>query len=258
MRRPITYLNVALLLLAVWLAANIRVSWGRNHTRYALFAASTTGGSRAAEARAVASGATPAPAPAGYTEVVTQNLFSSDRNNEQPASKAQKKPPPPVPVVIGTVSLASGLVALMADREQAARGTFRRVKVGDEIGGYRVVQIAEHKVVIEFEGQKTTIDVYESAELVRDAAGVAPAPSAPAVVPQVVTAVSAGTGTESPGPQTVPNTPASETAKPGTSIPTGDPYYTITIEGNRRKHTRITPFGNQVWYDEIKPAPKPQ
>jgi len=257
MRKPITYLNVALLLLSVWLAANIRVNWGRNHTRYALFAASTTGGSRAAEARAVASGATPAPA--GYTDVVTQNLFSSDRNNEQPASKAQKKPPPPVPVVIGTVSLASGLVALMADREQAARGTFRRVKVGDEIGGYRVVQIAEHKVVIEFEGQKTTIDVYESAELVRAAAGVAqPAPSAAESAPQVVTAVSTGVAAESAGPQAVANAPASEAAKPGTSIPTGDPYYTITIEGNRRKHTRITPFGNQVWYDEIKPAPKPQ
>ena len=192
MRKPMTYLNLALLALAVWLAAGISATWRRNHARYGQFA-TPAATSQPAVFKAGITGDVPATVPASYSELLTHNLFSPDRNNNQ-ALASVSNGRPPVPLVIGTVNLGGGPVALMAESRQAAQGTFRRLRVGGEIGGYRVAEIAEHQVVIEFEGQKTTIDVYESAENVRQAAGrsaVQPAKPAGPAAKQVLTAVPA-------------------------------------------------------------------
>ncbi len=260
MRKPITYVNVALLILAVWMAFGIRATWRQNHARYRLLAAPSAppsqGGTSASGAE---TGAAPF-APVNYSELVTQSLFSPDRNNEQPVTKVEKKPPPPVPYVIGTLNLGGGMVALMADQKQASQGVFRRYKKGDEIGGYRVVDIAEHQVVIEFEGQKTTMDVYESAESARGSAGAAyQAPSttaAPAAGPQVVNAVPAGGTTASSEAAGTPASGSGPAAAPANVNPLGQA--TFTVEGNRKKYTRGTPWGVQTWYEELPPAPRPQ
>lgn len=261
MRKPITYLNVTLLLVAVWVAASIRTTWRRNHARYAVFAASSATAPRAGVAGASGAQAGSQPlSPPSYSELVTQNLFSPDRNNEQPVWNV--KQPPALPIVIGTVNLSDGVVALMAEQKHAGRGTFRRLKVGEEIGGYRVAEIAEHKVVIEFAGQKTTIDVYESAESVRAAAAViSGSPTGPAgTSSQVMTAVpAAGTApSETAGPGATPPDSGAAAGAPATVHSTSDPFLTYTVEGNRKKFSRVTPFGVQTWYEEIRPAPKPQ
>ena len=148
--------------------------------------------------------------------------------------------------------MGSGLVALMAEQKSAGPGAFRRFRVGDLIGGYRVVEIAEHKVVIEFDGEKKTIDVYESAESVMPPGLTSgyPTTQAPvATTPQVHTAVPAAS-TPQPGqpPAALPS---------GQVFTTSDRWVTYTIEGNRRKYSRQTPFGPQVWYEDNPPAPRP-
>ena len=258
MRKPITYLNLVLLALAVWLAAFIHDTWRSNHARYGEFTAVPAASSADVFAAGTAE-AGPATGPAGYSDLFIHNLFSPDRNNEQPLANVSKTRPP-LPLMIGTVNLGSGPVALMAEARQAAQGTFRRLKVGDEIAGYRVVKIAEHQVVIEFEGQKTTIDVYESAENVRQAAGraaVRPAKTAATAARQVLTAVPAAPAAASSGPA---GSPAAATtapaATPATRHSTGNRYLTFTIEGNRKRYERVTPFGVQTWYEDLPAAQK--
>ncbi len=260
MRKPITYLNVVLLLMAVWMAAGIRQTWRQNHARYALAAPPATATAQRASTPATAGlAARPAgvvPASAGYNELVARNLFSPDRNNQQPVERIGQRPPPPLPLVIGTLNLGSGLVALMAENRGAGH---RRLKVGDEIGGYRVVEIAEHKVVVEFQGEQKSLDVYESAEAVAppvaapgSAAEFAPPPASSAVQGQVHNAVPSASA---PAPPTGPASSPAAQAPPG--MPTSDPYTTYTIEGNRKKYSRRTPFGIQNWYEDIPPGSKP-
>ena len=259
MRKPMTYLNLALLALAVWLASAIHDTWRRNHARYEQFGTSAAT-AQPAVSKAGMPGLVSATGPVSYSELLAQNLFSPDRNNEQSLPNASKTPLS-LPLVIGTVNLGSGPVALMAEPQQAKQGTFRRLKVGDEISGYRVAEIAEHQVVIEFEGQKTTIDVYESAENVRQAAGraaVRPARPAGPAAKQVLTAVPASPAAASSGPagSSASGATAAPAAAPATSSPTGNRYLTFTIEGNRKKYSRVTPFGVQSWYEELPAAPK--
>ena len=261
MRKPITYLNLALLTLAMWVAAAIHDTWQSNHARYKQFVTSAaTPGPGVSKAGMAEAGL--AAVPDSYSVLLTRNLFSPDRNNDQ-ALASVSKVRPPVPLVIGTLNLGSGPVALMAEPQQARQATFRRLKVGDEIGGYRVAEIAEHQVVIEFEGQKTTIDVYESAENVRQAAGraaVRPARPAGTAADQVLTAVPAAPSASSAGPASTP-APGAATAPavaPATGSPTGDRYLTVTVEGNRKRYDRVTPFGVQTWYEDLPAAQKTQ
>ena len=247
MRRPIVLLDLILLLAIVGLTAGIRAAWQRNHARYAVPAAS----SRAVTMAGLGAGTQPPLALLDYGELVNRNLFSPDRNNVQPVVKKEKRQGPPLPVVIGTMNLGSGMVALMVDPKQAGGGSFKRVKTGDEVGGYEVIQIAAHKVVVEFDGEQTTLDVYESAA----SAGAGGAGySAPAPGSQVQTAVAA-TGTTmagaagAPGEGGVIQSGGILLAAP--SAPEG-----VTIEGNYRVTRRMTPLGMMTFREPIPPESK--
>ncbi|MCX6617597.1 MAG: hypothetical protein NTZ98_16055 [Acidobacteria bacterium] len=248
MRRPIILLDLILLLAIVGLTAGIRAAWQRNHARYAVPAAS----SRAVTMAGLGAGTQPPLALLDYGELVNRNLFSPDRNNVQPVVKKEKRQGPPLPVVIGTMNLGSGMVALMLDPKQAASGSFKRVKTGDEIAGYKVIQIAEHKVVVELDGEQTTLDVYESAASVSAAGGAGY--SAPAPGSQVQTAVAASGTTMAgdagaPGEGGVIQSGGILLAAP--SAPEG-----VTIEGNYRVTRRMTPLGMMTFREAIPPESK--
>jgi hypothetical protein len=179
-------------------------------------------------------------------EVVAKNLFSPDRNNtlqQETAARVRQ----PVPVVFGTMKLGESYEALMSEAAQGGNRRFRRVKVGEQFAGYTVAEIRDEAVVVESEGQRTTVNVYESA---KDAAPrVTPAPAgAPASAPVVESSANAGP------PPTPENTFPAGSVAPAAS--TGAPLVlppdvTMTIEGSRRRYVRRTPFGPQVWYEEI-------
>jgi hypothetical protein len=253
-RKPIVLLNIALLLVAVMLAAGIRATWRRDHARYARL----TGGGRGAAISSAAAGGQPARAPGNYSQFVAQNLFSADRNNEQPVVKVEKKPRPPLPYVIGTLNLGSGMAALMADDKQAGEGKFRRVKVGEEVGGFTVVAIFDHTVTVEFDGEKTPIDVYESAAAVPGrGGGSAPyAGGGGASAGGVQTAVTADAGSSSgSGSGTAsPSAPSVQIMQP--NAPPGS--VSVRIEGNYKVYTRPTPWGVQTWKEEIAPPTNPK
>lgn len=181
-------------------------------------------------------------------QVVAANLFSKDRNSivELPPA-APATPPPPLPVVIGTMKLGSSYEALMAESAQNASTAFKQVKVGGSIGGYKVAEIRDDEVIVEFNGEKTSINVYLSASGVARNAGrtvAAEAPPAAASAPRVETS-------SAPAPASNSQTVAAGTPAP-VQLPSPDPMLKITIEGNRRRYERTTMFGPQIWYEDIK------
>ena len=246
MRKPIVLLNLLLLAAVLGMAAGVRAAWQRNHARYAAPAAS----SPAVTAAGLARGAQAAPALLDSSELVNRNLFTPDRNNVQPLVKKEKRQGPPLPVVIGTMNLGSGMVALIIDPKQAASGSFKRVKSGEEIAGYKVIEIAAHKVMVEFDGEQTTLDVYESAASVSGAGGAGY--SAPAPGSQVQTAVSAAGATAAGAPGEgggVIQSGGSLIAAP--TMPEG-----VTIEGNYRVTRKMTAFGLMTFREPITPESK--
>jgi hypothetical protein len=246
MRKPIVLLNLLLLAAVLGMAAGVRAAWQRNHARYAAPAAS----SPAVTAAGLARGAQAAPALLDSSELVNRNLFTPDRNNVQPLVKKEKRQGPPLPVVIGTMNLGSGMVALIIDPKQAASGSFKRVKSGEEIAGYKVIEIAAHKVMVEFDGEQTTLDVYESAASVSAAGGAGY--SAPAPGSQVQTAVSAAGATAAGAPGEgggVIQSGGSLIAAP--TMPEG-----VTIEGNYRVTRKMTAFGLMTFREPITPESK--
>lgn len=249
MRKPIVLLNLLLLAAVLGMAAGIRAAWQRNHARYAAPAAS----SPAVTAAGLATGAQALPALLDSSELVNRNLFTPDRNNVQPVVKKEKRQGPPLPVVIGTMNLGSGMVALIIDPKQAASGSFKRVKTGDEIGGYKVIQIAEHKVVVEFDGEQTTLDVYESAASVGAAGGAGY--SAPAPGSQVQTAVSAA-GATAEGAAGAPGEGGGVIQSGGSLIAAPTMPEGVTIEGNYRVTRKMTAFGMMTYRELIPPESK--
>lgn len=234
-QRQIVLLYFALSIIAVLLGWRLVSDWKRANLRYT--------SPRPAKTPSVANLPTSSPqrpvAAAG--DIVAKNLFTSDRNNEV-VEDDKSQPAPPAPIVFGTINLGGSYEALMGERGPSARPGFRRVKSGEQIGDYRVVEIRDEKVVVEFRGRKTTLDVYESANS----------------VPREDTRTNVATGpvVESvPAPPPQPAAPAAGTASAASPVasaqPGAAPGVTSTIEGNRRRLVRQGPFGPEVWYEEI-------
>ena len=79
----------------------------------------------------------------------------------------------------------------MSEGGAATAPHFRRVKKGDVIGGYTVAEIRDEAVAVEYQGERSEINVYQSAQSVARTVAV-PVAAAPAVTgPRVETAGSA-------------------------------------------------------------------
>ncbi len=233
-RRQLLLVNIVLSIAAALLIFRLAGGWRSANLRYAALERQTED---ATAYLPPISGSRPA---TDTRMIVENNLFSADRNSmliqeEETAQPASLQ----VPVVFGTIHLGETYEALMAERSEAATGKFLRVKTGQRLGAYTVVEIQDEKVVIELQGQRTTLDVYQSANSVARQKARSAEPAAPVVE-------TAGSRAR-PAPSR--QRPASRAT---TARQSPDPGVRITIEGNRRRLERQTPFGPQVWYENIE------
>lgn len=236
-RRQLWMLNTVLAVSVLVLAWRLVGEWQRGNERYGRLAQQSGRSGPAYVLPATSQQALPS-----GSEVIAKNLFTSERNSE--VAPSARLDAPPVPVVFGTMQLGPGYEALMAEGGPEASRGFRRLKSGEQIGPYTVVEIQDEKVVVEFQGQRTTIDVYQSANSVtRTQARTVPAAAAP-----VVEAVSG------PPPSSATPAPTGSAAAAGPTAPSSGvaPGVRVTIEGNRKKFERDSPFGTQTWYEEIQ------
>jgi hypothetical protein len=240
-KRKVAVLNAALLACAGWMGWSVYQGW---QSSYAEAGVQQAGGSTLAnrftlpaERALTASG----------SQVIQRNPFSRDRNiNVEEPAAAPAGPPPQLPVVIGTMRLRDHYEALMAENAQTASTSFKQVKVGDSYGGYKVVSVLDDEVVVDLNGEKTTINVYlSSSNVLRNSARTTPEPApAAAIAPRV----ESSSAVSSSSPVQTAAAPAAGV----TQLPSPDPLLKITIEGNRRRYERTTMFGPQVWYEDIK------
>jgi hypothetical protein len=240
-RRQLWFLNAVLAGCAILMATRLAGDWKRGNERYSRL------DSRSGAAPTVPPVPVSGPSPISGSEVVAKNLFSRDRNNDRP-QVAQTQAAAPLPVVIGTLRLGSGYEALMADAVEAAAHRFRRVKKGEQVGPYTVSEIRDEAVVVEFQGQKTVVNVYQSAQSVARAAQ----PEAPAAAqaPAASPVVESSAGPQPPYPAAAASGAQAAAAGAGSGASASD--VKVTIEGNRRRYERQTMFGPSVWFEDIK------
>ena len=235
-RRQRRMAQAVLALVAGLLAWRLGTEWKQADLRYSALASPAA---RSAAGLSVAV----REEPLRVDEIAAKNLFSADRNNEIPEPESsESEPPPPLPMVLGTMKLGQSYEALMSEGE-SSRGGVRRVKQGEQIGSYRVTEIRDEKVVIEYQGQTTTLDIYQSARSVAQQRTRTPTgPAAPVVV---------GTGGRQAAsqPRAAPAQEPRETPQRG-----GPPGVRVFVEGDRRRMERDTPFGTQTWYEPLEPA----
>lgn len=250
MRRPILILNLVLLVLAGLATYLLRVEWRNYRNRVNWVYQTRSAG--AAEKFAIG---TPGLAVANWSDIVARNVFHPDRNSL--TAVAASGPPPPEPILFGTMDLGSGPLALMSEAQ--GRG-YRQVHIGEPIGGYKLVAVEGQNVSLEWAGGQIKLDAAESAS--RASASTAQAPSAapppapaagrtagasPVVSPAASSPASTGGGVLSryPGLRTV-LTP--EQAADLDREPIG------TIRNGKRKQMMASPFGVQIYWEDVKPG----
>jgi hypothetical protein len=176
-----------------------------------------------------------------WSVIVNRNLFSPERSNQPPEDKQAKAPE--LPLLFGTMNLGSGWFALMAPGDQASPAS-KKVLPGEEIGGYKLVSIANSQAVVEWGEKKFTIDVSESARRVPriiDKTASARV-DRPAAAPSPASAGAASARVTSVAP-----TSAAAYYPPGADAdtPVG------TVVGGRRKILVQTPYGPQVQWQPV-------
>ena len=239
-RRQTWLLNAVLAGFTILMGVRIAADWQKANERYGELARKT----------AVASTVPLVPATEVVSstgrELIAKNLFTPDRNNDRP-QETKAKAAVQLPIIIGTMRLGTAYEALMTEAGPGPQ-RFRRVKQGEQVGPYVVAEIRDEAVVVEYEGQKTVVNVYQSAKSVIRAAGntgttTGSAPASP-VVESVASSPAAESGTKPSGTSAQPNE--------GGTTAVGMPGVRVRIEGNRKRFERDTMFGPQVWYEDIK------
>lgn len=176
-----------------------------------------------------------------YLEVAASLPFSPDRNPTVIVEAAPPKPMPPLPAYHGMMNFGEGPRVILSAGGQAQRS----YKVGDAIGEFKLVAVAQSGLVFEWDGKQVPAGY---AELTRRAAESAPPPpqSAPAAPPQPSAAKAV--------------TAIGSTAAVATVVPTGSSVIgdSVDVRGTRDCKTGdTTPEGTVVdgYRKTISPSP---
>jgi hypothetical protein len=178
-----------------------------------------------------------------YAAVVDNHLFNVERNNIIPVDPPAppSKVVGPKPILMGTVGLGGEEFALMLSADKNESRQYKRVKVGESLGGYTLVQILDQKVLMIADEKEVEVRLNEPSQLVaRDLAPNVTAAPGPGNAEQVTTI-----GTEPTPPISSGSINPNPAAPPG-GVPVG------TIRDGRRKKLVPSPFGPMEAWEDIK------
>jgi len=172
-------------------------------------------------------------AAADWTEIPARNVFSFDRSDIDIVAATPAEPPKPSapkPVLFGTIFLdKTHQMALLASGPSGRN--YREMKVGEEIDGWKVVEIQNKSVVVESLGVRETVIMNDpSARIPRDGGVRTASASAPTII---TTGQPPASGVASP---TV-SSPSPSTGAPvqaPTSAPSG-PGNALELFGGKQK-----------------------
>lgn len=147
MKRSLILLNVALLGTVILMGYTLVGQWHR-------FEAEHRPGVSNSGARAASGGSDGPASPASassFAAIVDHHLFSPDRNNDLPDGLTDEPPEAlrSPPVLMGTMEISGEDYALMVPVGPGKSGRlYRRLQVGEELGGYTLVRIGMDRVVM--------------------------------------------------------------------------------------------------------------
>jgi Type II/IV secretion system protein len=109
----------------------------------------------------------------GLSATRDRPLFSSNRRPPPPpvalAPAPALPPPPPNVAFLGVVMDGSEAIAVVRARPS---GEFTRVQIGDDVGGWKVSQIAERRLVLSLEGRFATFTLFSGEGAKQPAGGI--------------------------------------------------------------------------------------
>lgn len=198
-----------------------------------------------------------APAAAqSFAEIVNRTIFRPERTNEAPSESAKA---PELPLLYGTMNLGDGLFAMMAPGDQPT-ALSRPVRPGEEIGGYRLVSIADSQVGLSWGEKQFTVSVWESARKIpriveKPAPTVRPAQSPAARAPsgQGTTGGSAASRSVVVGSGKTSGGFAGFNAPP--AAPPDAPVGAVV--GGKRKVMRMSMMGPTYWWEDAEQPKAP-
>lgn len=186
-----------------------------------------------------------------FADIVDRTIFRPERTNE---ASAETDKMPALPLLYGTMDLGEGAFALMAPGNQAY-ALSRPVHLGEEIGGYKLVSIADSQAVVERGEKQFTVNVWESARKVpRTVETPAPQPRAAdssASTPRTIV-TAGGSGSTA---QAAAGGGQQKTGFVGFNAPAGaSPDAPVgTVIGGKRKVMHMTLFGPQYRWEDVEP-----
>ncbi len=166
MKRQFMILNLGLVLLLVVAGLKFRTDWmnfGVSHE----VARIQYGGDAVTPPVLTEAGAEP-DLPV-WTDIAEQNLFSFDRNDMSVEVAEGPVAAGPRPALLGTMSLGSGPLAMLAVGEPG-NTDYRSARVGEVVDGWELIEIEDKAVVVESGGVRTTIIMNDptAAQIPRD------------------------------------------------------------------------------------------
>ncbi len=253
-RREQIVVLFALIAVNLGLGWSMRRSWAdyRARTQW-IYGQGLPGEAPASNAPAVST-----PPAQSFAEIVNRNLFRPERTNELATESAKM---PDLPILYGTMNLGNGMFAVMAPGDKPA-GVSRQVFPGQEVGGFKLVSVANSQVEVAWHDKKFTIDVWESSRRLprvvdttaasHPGTTTAPAP-APAAAPSRVTIVPPASSSANLEELRKKFTPAGFNAPAGAPLDAPDGF----VLGGRRKHVEKTMMGDKVWWEDIEAGKNP-
>ncbi len=238
MKQRLLLLNVVLAAAICAAGWQLRVSWLAAQQRKQVMFRQTIKPLPAAPL-ATSSPAGPVSA-ASYSEIAQKMLFAKDRNPDvvvelQPPPP---KPMPPLPVLHGVMYLASGPTAILSDRANPA---YVSVVPGENFGEFKVVEVSNDEISLEWDGQVINKRVEELMEQT-----VAPPPVADT---RPTPAANAQRKVETPRGDAAPGVDIGgglRACQPGDTSAPG------TIAQGMRKVVSKTPFGETCRWELLK------
>ena len=191
-----------------------------------------------------------------FAVIVDRTMFRPERTNEVATEKIEKLPE--LPLLYGTMNLGDGMFAMMAPGEQA-NGLSKPVHLGEEIGGYKLVSIANSQVVVGWGEKRFTVNVWESARKVPrivDKSGP-PSRSAESSPPTGARSVTTATSSSASTAPVVVGGSKQKTGFVGFNAPSGASADAPvgTVIGGKRKVQYMTLYGPSYRWENVE-APK--
>jgi hypothetical protein len=165
-----------------------------------------------------------------WTEIASRDPFSFDRNDIPIVMKVEtSKPRAPKPLLYGTMIVGDSRIALLGPNNAAGRGSLP-VRLGEEMEGWKVIQIDDRSVLVEANTVQETLVIND--------------PTAQIPRSQLKTLINTPQPSLPPPPPAVSSSVTSEPAKADVASGIRD-----TPAAPKRTHVIQTPFGPKVMED---------